>query len=149
MGRIMAVDFGAKTAGVALSDPGKIIASPYETIVRDREGKIRATYRRLIDIAASEDVERIIVGYPLNMDGSVSERAEKSRAFSEELLHRLIMEGLGNVEVELWDERLTTFGADEVLEEAGVEAGERKQYIDKIAAALILEDWLKNGNSTK
>jgi len=57
----MAVDFGAKTAGVALSDPGKIIASPYETIVRDREGKIRATYRRLIDIAASEDVERIIV----------------------------------------------------------------------------------------
>ena len=145
MGRIMAVDFGAKTAGVALSDPGKSIASPYETIVRDREGKIRATYRRLIDIAASEDVERIIVGYPLNMDGSVSERAEKSRAFSEELLRRLIMEGLGNVEVELWDERLTTFGADEVLEEAGVAAGERKQYIDKIAAALILEDWLKNG----
>ncbi len=143
MGRVMAVDFGAKTAGIALSDPGRIIASPYETITREREGKLRETYRRIAGIVSEQEVDTVVVGYPLNMDDSVSERAEKSRAFAEELKRRLEMAGMDAVEVVLWDERLTTFGADEVLGEAGIAASGRKQYIDKIAAALILEDWLK------
>lgn len=142
MGRWMGLDFGAKTVGVALTDPGKTIASPLETIVREREGKIRPTYRRILDLVKTEDVERIVVGDPLNMDGTAGERADKSRKFAEELRYKLCMEGL-EVPVELCDERLTTVGADEILSEAEVRKEDRKTYIDKIAAALILEEYMR------
>ena len=86
----------------------------------------------------------IVLGLPLNMDDSKGERALKTEAFKEELEHRLEAEQL-EIPVVLWDERLSTAGADEILEEAEVAKNERKQYIDKIAAALILEDYLANG----
>lgn len=143
MGRIIGLDFGAKTVGVAVSDPLKIIASPLETIVRERENKLRPTYRRIIEIAAENEAETIVVGDPVNMDGSRGERAEKSAAFAEELEYRLMCEGM-DIPVVMWDERLTTVSADEVLSEAEVASRDRKTYIDKIAAAFILEDWMKN-----
>lgn len=143
MGRIIGLDFGAKTVGVAVSDPLKIIASPLETIVRERENKLRPTYRRIIEIAAENEAETIVVGDPVNMDGSRGERAEKSAAFAEELEYRLMCEGM-DIPVVMWDERLTTVSADEVLSEAEVVSRDRKTYIDKIAAAFILEDWMKN-----
>ena len=120
--------------------------SPLETIKREKEGKLRPTLRRITELAAENDVERIILGYPLNMDDTRGERAEKTEAFKELLEHRLEADGL-NIPVTLWDERLSTIDADEVLAEAEVAAADRKQYIDKIAAALILEDYLKNGKN--
>ncbi|MBQ9420232.1 MAG: Holliday junction resolvase RuvX [Lachnospiraceae bacterium] len=139
----MGLDFGSKTTGVALSDPTQMIASPLETITREKEGKIRPTLRRITELAAAEDVELIVLGYPLNMDDTRGERAEKTEEFKALLERRLEAEQL-SVPVVLWDERLSTVDADEVLEEAGVAASERKQYIDKIAAAFILEDYMKN-----
>jgi len=146
MGRLLGLDYGSKTTGVAMTDPMQLIASPLETIKREKEGKLRPTLRRITELAAENDVERIILGYPLNMDDTRGERAEKTEAFKELLEHRLEADGL-SIPVTLWDERLSTVDADEVLAEAEVAAADRKQYIDKIAAALILEDYLKNGKN--
>ena len=143
LGRLMGLDYGSKTTGIALSDPTQLIASPYETVTREKEGKIRPTLRRIIELAVSQDVERIVLGYPLNMDDTRGERAEKTEEFKALLERRLEAEQL-DIPVVLWDERLSTAGADEVLEESGVAAAERKRYIDKIAAAFILEDYMKN-----
>ena len=144
MNRIMGLDFGAKTTGVAMSDPLGLIASPIETITRDKEGKIRPTLRRITELAGSNDVGLIVLGLPLNMDDSKGERALKTEQFKAELEHRLEAEGL-DIPIVLWDERLSTVGADDILEEAEIVRSERKQYIDKIAAALILEDYMTNG----
>lgn len=148
LGRILGLDFGSKTTGTALSDPLKTIASPFETIKRDKEGKLRPTLRRIIEIAVQNDVELIVLGEPLNMDDTRGERAEKSAEFKKMLEHRLEMDGL-NIPVVLWDERLSTVGADEILEESGIVSSERKQYIDKIAAALILEDYMNNSSPSR
>ena len=146
MGRLLGLDYGSKTTGVAMTDPMQLIASPLETIKREKEGKLRPTLRRITELAADNDVERIILGYPLNMDDTRGERAEKTEAFKELLEHRLEADGL-SIPVTLWDERLSTIDADEVLAEAEIAAADRKQYIDKIAAALILKDYLKNGKN--
>ena len=143
MKRIMGLDFGAKTTGVALSDPLQTIASPLETIVREKEGKLRPTYRRIVELVRENEVGLIVVGLPLNMDDSKGERVLKAELFADDIRHRLEAERL-DAEVVMWDERLSTVGADEILEEARVVSSERKQYIDKIAAALILEDYMKN-----
>ena len=148
MGRILGLDFGSKTTGTALSDPLRTIASPLETIKRDKEGKLRPTLRRIVEIAVQNDVELIVLGEPLNMDDTRGERAEKSAEFKKMLEHRLEMDGL-NIPVVLWDERLSTVGADEILEESGIVSSERKQYIDKIAAALILEDFMNNSSPSR
>ena len=131
-----------------MSDPLKTIASPLETIKRDKEGKLRPTLRRIVEIAVQNDVELIVLGEPLNMDDTRGERAEKSAEFKKMLEHRLEMDGL-NIPVVLWDERLSTVGADEILEESGIVSSERKQYIDKIAAALILEDYMNNSSPSR
>ena len=143
MARLLGLDYGSKTTGVALTDPLQMIASPLETIKREKEGKLRPTLRRITELAAANEVERIVLGYPLNMDDSRGERAQKTEEFKALLERRLEAEGL-EIPVTLWDERLSTVDADAVLEEAEVAASERKQYIDKIAAAFILEDYMKN-----
>lgn len=144
MGRILGLDFGSKTTGVAVSDPLKTIASPLETIKRDKEGKLRPTLRRVIELAKEYEAELIVVGQPLNMNDTKGTRALASEEFKEHLEHRLMAEEL-HIPVVLWDERLSTVEADELLFEAGIEREFRKQYIDKIAAAIILEDYMKNG----
>ena len=143
MGRLMGLDYGSKTTGIALSDPMQMIASPLETIRREKEGKLRPTLRRIVELAADNEVERIILGYPLNMDDTRGERALKTEEFRALLEHRLEAESL-EIPVILWDERLSTAEADEVLGEAQIASADRKQYIDKIAAAFILEDYMKN-----
>jgi len=148
MGRYMGLDFGSKTVGVALTDALNVIVSPEETIVREREGMIRPTLRRIVKLVQEKDVECIIVGDPVHMDGYRGERSEKSRKFAEQLEYRLQCEGL-DVKVGMWDERLTTAEADEILAESEVAAKDRKTYIDKIAAALILEDYLKQAQHKK
>ena len=134
--RVMGLDYGDKTVGVALSDALLITAQPLVTIERERWNKLRKTYQQLEAIIAENEVEKIVVGKPLNMNGTEGERVERTRAFIEELSKRT---GLEVVEV---DERLTTVEADRILADTGVAASGRKEYIDKMAAAIILQSYL-------
>ena len=134
--RIMALDYGSKTVGVALTDPLGYTCQPFETITRGSENKLRRTLARLEIIAEEYQVEKIILGFPVNMDDSVGERAQKSLEFKTKLENRL------NIPVVLQDERLTTVAADDILDEMDIPAGERKKYIDQIAASIILRDYL-------
>ena len=134
--RILGLDYGDKTVGVAITDELGFTAQPVTTVVRERSSKLRKTYQELEKIIEQYSVEKIVVGMPYNMDGSEGERTEKTRAFIRELSRRT---GLEFIEV---DERLTTVEADEVLQDMGVPASERKAYIDKIAAAIILKSYL-------
>lgn len=134
--RIMGLDYGAKTVGVAITDDLLLTAQPVETIKRDSENKLRRTLARIEALIAEYDVERIVLGLPLNMDDSIGERAEKTLEFAEKLKERT------GLPVIMQDERLSTFTAKEVLEEMGVAPCDMKQHVDKIAAAFILEDYL-------
>lgn len=141
----MGLDYGSRTVGVALSDALGLIASPYETITREKEGKLRPTLRRIVEICREESVELIVMGYPLHMDGTEGERVRKTEGFRDLLLSRLESEGL-SPELVLWDERLSTVEAMDILSESGIPPQDRKTYVDRIAAALILEDYMKNGD---
>lgn len=144
MGRILALDYGSKTIGVAFSDPLKTIAMPFETIRRNKEGQLRASQRRIVDLCRDNDIELIVLGYPLNMDDTKGERALRTEEFKTKLEYRLFRAGI-SCPVVLWDERLSTVGAREILNESLIRArSEQKKSIDSIAAALILEDYLKN-----
>ena len=136
--RIMALDYGAKTVGVALSDELLLTAQPKETITRDRESKIRRTLVRIEEIVSEYDVGRIVVGLPLNMDGSEGERAKRARAFGEQVSRRTALP------VVMYDERLTTVEADEMLRRMEIPPEQRKNYIDQIAASVILQDYMEN-----
>ncbi len=132
----MGLDYGAKTVGVAISDELLLTAQPVETITRDREGKLRKTLARIEALAGEYDVGKVIVGLPRNMDNTEGERCIKTREFADMVADR------SGLAVEFWDERLTTVQADAVLEAGGVARGNRKEYIDKIAASLILQGYL-------
>ena len=140
--RIMALDYGAKTVGVALSDELLLTAQPKETITRDRESKLRRTLVRIEELVTEYDVGQIIVGLPLNMDGSEGERAKRARAFGDQVSRRTALP------VVMYDERLTTVEADEMLRRMEIPPEHRKQYIDQIAASVILQDYMENHNSS-
>ncbi|MCR5633038.1 MAG: Holliday junction resolvase RuvX [Eubacterium sp.] len=134
--RFMGLDYGDKTVGVAISDELLVTAQPIETIERERANKLRKTYQRIEALISEYSVEKIVIGRPLNMNGTEGERVETTRAFADELSRRT---GLEIVEV---DERLTTVEANRILEETGVANSARKEYIDKMAAAIILQSYL-------
>ena len=134
--RVLGLDYGAKTVGVAVSDALGLTAQPVETIVRKGENKLRTTYARIRELIAEYDVEIIVVGLPKHMDGTVGERAEKSMTFADELRTKT------GLTVELVDERMTTVEAERVLDEAGVSRDKHKEHVDKLAASLILKNWL-------
>lgn len=134
--RYMGLDYGTKTVGVALSDELLITAQPFETITREKETKLRKTYQRIEEIIAEKKVEKIILGYPKNMNNTVGERALATEEFKENLERRT------SLPVILQDERLTTIEADRILDATGVAESGRKQYIDKMAAAIILQSYL-------
>ena len=139
--RIMGLDFGSKTVGVALSDPLLITAQGLEIIRRKEENKLRQTLARIEELVLEYQVETIVLGLPKNMNDTMGDRAEKSIEFKEMLERRT---GLAVV---LWDERLTTVAADKVMMEAGIRREERRDYVDSIAASFILQgylDFLKN-----
>lgn len=134
--RILGLDYGSKTVGVAVCDPTGLIAQGLETITRSEENKLRPTLRRIEELIAVWQIETIVLGYPKNMDDTVGERAARTEEFA-----RLLSRRTG-LSVILWDERLTTVAADEILAESGVPAAERKKVIDKVAAGIILQDYL-------
>lgn len=136
--RIMGLDLGSRTVGVAISDPLLMTAQGLEIIRRESENKLRKTYARIEEIIASYgDVEKIVVGYPKNMNNTIGERAQKSEQFKEALERRC------GIPVVLWDERLTTVAAENSMKEAGIRREDRHKYVDEIAAMLILQSYLE------
>lgn len=136
--RIIGLDFGSKTVGVAVTDPLGLTVQGVETITRREENKLRQTCQRVEQLIKEYEVTTIVLGYPKNMDDSIGERAKKTEEF------KAMLERRTGLPVILQDERLTTIAADEILEESGVPKKERKKVIDKIAATIILQDFMSN-----
>ncbi len=134
--RIMGLDFGSKTVGVAISDPLLITAQGIEIIRRKEENKLRQTLARIEALIEEYGVDRIVLGLPKNMNDTLGERAQLSLEFKEKLERRT------GLPVVMWDERLTTVAADKAMMEAGIRRENRKDYVDKIAACLILQGYL-------
>lgn len=134
--RIMGLDYGSKTVGVAVCDPLGITAQTVETITRKDENKLRQTLARIETLALEYGVERIVLGYPKNMNNTLGDRAKKSEELKEALERRT------GLPVVLWDERLTTVAAERVLMESGVRREHRKESVDQIAAVMILQGYL-------
>ncbi len=134
--RIMGLDFGSKTVGVAVSDPLLITAQGLETIWRKSPGKLRQTLARIEELVAEYEVEKIVLGFPKNMNNTEGERCVKTQEFKQ------LLEKRTRLEVILWDERLSTVSAEKIMMESGVRRENRKQYSDKIAAVLILQGYL-------
>ncbi|MBE5887855.1 MAG: Holliday junction resolvase RuvX [Lachnospiraceae bacterium] len=136
MARILGLDFGTKTVGVAVSDELLLTAQAVETIWREKPGKLRQTLARIETLVNQYGVEKIVLGLPKNMNDTEGERCEKTREFKEMLEKRL------GLEVILWDERLTTVAANDAMIEMGIRRENRKEYIDQIAAIFILQEYL-------
>ncbi len=136
--RIMALDLGSKTVGVAISDPLLLTAQGIEIIRRKEENKLRQTLARIEELISEYEVTKIVLGLPLNMDDSEGERAVTSREFKDKIERRT------GIPVTMWDERLTTVEADEIMNEARIRGKDRKEYVDMIAAQIILEDYLNS-----
>ena len=136
--RIMGLDYGSKTVGVAISDELLLTAQGKEIIRRNEENKLRKTLARIEQLIQEYGVEKIVLGLPLNMDESVSERSQLCLEFKDKIERRT------GIPVEMLDERLTTVEADEIMDEAGIKGKKRKEYVDMIAAQIILQDYLDN-----
>lgn len=134
--RILGLDFGSKTVGVAVSDELLLTAQGLEIVRRQSPNKLRQTLARLQEIVTEYQVERIVLGFPKNMNNTEGERCEKTKEFKEMLERRT------GLEVVLWDERLTTVSADKYMMETGIRRENRKQYVDEIAAVFILQGYL-------
>lgn len=134
--RIMGLDFGSKTVGVAVSDSLLITAQGLEIIRRKEENKLRRTLARIEELIEEYEVEEIVLGLPKNMNATEGIRVELTMEFREKLERRT------GLPVIMWDERLTTVVAEKAMIEAGIRRENRKEYVDKIAAALILQGYL-------
>jgi putative Holliday junction resolvase len=135
-GRIMGLDFGSKTVGVAVSDALLLTAQGVEIIRRKSENKLRRTLARIEELAGQYQVTEIVLGLPRNMNYTVGDRALRTVEFREMLIRRT------GLPVILWDERLTTVAADRLMMETGIRRENRKEYVDEIAAMLILQGYL-------
>ena len=136
MARILGLDFGTKTVGVAVSDELLLTAQAVETIWREKPGKLRQTLARIEELVKFYGIEKIVLGLPKNMNDTEGERCEKTREFKDMLEKRT------GLEVILWDERLTTVAANDAMIEMGIRRENRKEYIDQIAAIFILQEYL-------
>ena len=134
--RILGLDFGSKTVGVAVSDGLLLTAQGVETIERKDENKLRKTCARIEELIAEYEITEIVLGLPKNMNNTEGERVEKTKAFGEMLERRT------GLPVHYRDERLTTVAAEQILMESGVRRENRKAVIDKVAAGLILQGYL-------
>jgi putative Holliday junction resolvase len=137
--KYIGLDYGSKTVGVALTDETGTIARSVEIVRRENEKRLRRTCARIEEIIVESKAEEIVIGLPLNMDGSEGERAAKAREFAEMLGRRTGMP------IHMVDERLTTVEADEIMDAADIkDRRERKAKVDSIAAAVILQDFINS-----
>ena len=134
--RILGLDYGSKTVGVAVSDGLGLTAQGVEIIRRTSENKLRQTLARIEALIREYQVNSIVLGFPKNMNNTIGDRAEKSLAFKEMLERRT------GLTVVMWDERLSTVSANRTLMDAGVRREHRKDYVDQIAAVYILQGYL-------
>ncbi len=134
--RIMGLDYGAKTVGVAISDAMLMTAQPLETVRRERSNKLRQTLARIEQLIDEYEVDKIVLGFPKKLNNEEGDRCERTKEFGDMIERRT------GLEIIYWDERLTTVAADAVLDEGGVRKENRKEFIDKIAASLILQCYL-------
>ena len=134
--RIMGLDFGSKTVGVAISDPLFLTAQGIEIVRRKAPGKLRQTLARINELKEEYEVGKIVLGFPKNMNITEGERCEKTLEFKEMLEKRT------GLEVVLWDERLTTVEADRTMMQVGIRRENRKEYVDELAAIFILQGYL-------
>ena len=134
--RIMGLDFGSKTVGVAISDPLFLTAQGIEIVRRKSQGKLRQTLARIEELKEEYEVGKIVLGFPKNMNNTEGERCEKTLEFKEMLEKRT------GLEVVLWDERLTTVEADRTMMQVGIRRENRKEYVDELAAIFILQGYL-------
>ncbi len=134
--RIMGLDYGSRTVGVAVSDPLFLTAQGVEIIRRKSPGKLRQTLARIEELIAAYEVERIVLGYPKNMNNTEGERCEKTAEFRDMLVRRT------GLDVELVDERLTTVMAERTMIEGGIRREHRRDYVDSLAAVFILQGYL-------
>ena len=144
--RAIGLDFGSKTVGVAISDPLGVTAQGIEIIRRTSENKRRKTLARIVELIKEYGVDTIGLGVPKNMNNTLGDRAEKSLEFKGMLERRT------GLPVVMWDERLTTVEANRTLIEGNIRRENRKQYVDQLAAVLILQGYLdsegiKNGKN--
>lgn len=130
----MALDYGDKTIGVAVSDALKITAQGKEVI---RRTNLKADLKRIAEIVEEEEVEKIVVGLPKNMNGTYGPRAEATLKFVEKLKKHF------SIPIDTWDERLSTMEAERTLLEGDLSRKKRKKVIDKMAAAIILQGYLE------
>jgi putative Holliday junction resolvase len=140
--RILGLDYGTKTTGVAISDPLGWTAQGLEIIRRTDPNSLKPTLQRLEEICKEYKVDEIVLGFPKNMNNTVGERGESTLVFKQKLEARF------RLPVHLWDERLSTVSAENALLEADVSRQKRKQVIDKLAAVIILQNYL-DANSRK
>ncbi len=141
--RIMGLDFGSKTVGVAVSDSLLLTAQGVEIIRRKDENKLRQTLARIEELIVEYEVEEIVLGLPKNMNATEGIRVELTNEFKDKLERRT------GLPVTFWDERLTTVAADKIMMESGIRREHRKDYVDKIAATLILQGYLDRRNMQK
>jgi putative pre-16S rRNA nuclease len=132
-GKLLGLDLGTKTIGVAISDSLRYSATPLETINRT---KFTEDANRLIELVAENTVVGIVLGLPLNMDGSEGPRAQSTRAFARNLAIKLL------IPIVFWDERLSTAAVTKTLIEANTRRSKRAEVVDKLAASYILQGFL-------
>ena len=136
--RIMALDYGSGTVGVAVSDELLITAQPLRTIRREKETHLRRTLAQIEQLAQELDVRLIVLGLPLNMDGTAGERVRLTTEFKEKLERRL------DLPVVFSDERLTSVESEEMLRAMHIPPVKQKEYVDMLAANLILQEYMEN-----
>ena len=136
--RLLGLDFGSKTVGVAVSDPLGLTATAIEIVRRQSPNKLRKTLARIEEIIKEYDIETIVLGYPVMLDGTAGERVEKTKEFATMLERRT------GKEIIFQDERLTTVEAYEIMDLMGIKKEDRYDYVDMIAAKVILEDYLND-----
>ena len=142
-GRVLGLDYGARTVGVAVSDPLGLTAQGVEIIRRERETKLRQTLARIEELVRQYEVGTIVLGFPKQLNNTVGERAEKTLAFQEMLEKRL------QLPVQLEDERLTTVAAQRTMEELQIRGRDQKEVVDEIAAVFLLQTYLDREHNRK
>ena len=138
--RIMGLDYGSRTVGIAVSDPLGLSAQPVEKVFRKKENHLRQTFARIQELIREYDVTEIIVGLPMHLAGGIGERAQLTQLFADKLKERTALP------VIMWDERESTAFAQRSLIAQQVRREERKKYVDQIAAVFILQGYLDYQN---
>lgn len=137
MGRLLAIDHGEKRIGLAISDPNKIISKPLKTILLS---DIELFYKKLLEIIFDYDIEKLIIGLPVGMDGNYTLQTKKVEAFKDALQEKI------KIPIEMFDERLSSISAKKSLISQGIKTGHNKSQIDQTAAAIFLQHYIDTLN---